>query len=141
MRIQHIENAVDGLFQTQGFPGMPELFKKPEETLRWCLWHGKVMEAGTRLKILLIDAGRFAQTDAEVCAAASRVKARCQEPNTYLENNFDALTDYGWRYRLGFPISSSRAEGCVDGIGNTRLGKRRRMKWSPKGSLMPESAE
>ena len=30
--------------------------------------------------------------------------------------------------------TSSRAEGCVDDIGNARMGKRRRMRWSPKGA-------
>jgi hypothetical protein len=37
-------------------------------------------------------------------------------------------------YRNGFPVSSSRAEGCVDDIGNARMGKRRRMRWSPRGA-------
>lgn len=54
--------------------------------------------------------------------------------STSLANNWDALTNYGWRHRNGFPISSSRAEGCVDDIGNARMGKRRRMRWSPKGA-------
>lgn len=134
MRVQHIENAVKGLLQTQNFPGMPELFKKPAETLRWCIWHGKVMTAGTRLKVLLIDCSRISKIDAEVREAAARVKARCRELYSYLANNFDALTDYGWRYRNGLAISSSRAEGCVDEIGNTRMGKRQRMRWSPKGA-------
>ena len=44
------------------------------------------------------------------------------------------LTDYGRRYRQGLPISTSRAEGCVDDIGNARMGKRRRMRWSPRGA-------
>ena len=135
MRSQHIENPAKGLLQTQNFPSIPVLFTKPAETLRWCLWNGKVMEVGTRLKVLLIDAARLVQKDAEVRVAASRVKARCKELYTYIDNNFDALTDYGWRYRHGFPISSCRAEGCVDDIGNTRMGKRRRMGWSPKGGL------
>ena len=134
MRVLHIENAVKGLLQTQNFPGMPELFKKPAETLRWCIWHGKVMTAGTRLKVLLIDCSRISKIDAEVREAAARVKARCRELYSYLANNFDALTDYGWRYRNGLAISSSRAEGCVDEIGNTRMGKRQRMRWSPKGA-------
>ena len=134
MRVRHVENAVKGLLQTQNFTGMPELFKRPAETLRWCLWHGKVMTAGTRLKVLLIDCDRLSETDANVCAAAARVKARCRELYSYLANNFDALTDYGWRHRNGFAISSSRAEGCVDDIGNKRMGKRQRMRWSPKGA-------
>ncbi len=30
--------------------------------------------------------------------------------------------------------ASSRAEGCVEDIGNARMGKRHRMRWSPKGA-------
>jgi hypothetical protein len=66
--------------------------------------------------------------------AGRRVKARCQALYSYLSNNFDALVNYGHRYRNGLAVSSSRAEGCVDDIGNTRMGKRRRMRWSPKGA-------
>jgi len=46
----------------------------------------------------------------------------------------DNLTNYGKRHRRGLPVSSSRAEGCVGDIGNTRMGKRRRMRWSPNGA-------
>ncbi|MBM2324373.1 MULTISPECIES: ISKra4 family transposase [Roseobacteraceae] len=134
MRVQHIENAVKGLLQTESFTGFPELFKRPAETLRWCLWHGKIMTAGTRLKLLMIDSGRVTTEDAAVRAAAARVEARCRELYTYLGNNWDALTNYGWRHRNGFSISSSRAEGCVDDIGNARMGKSRRMRWSPRGA-------
>ena len=134
MRVQHIENAIKGLLQTENFPGFPELFKRPAQTLRWCLWHGKIMTAGTRLKLLMIDSGRVTAEDAVVRAAVARVEARCRELYTYLANNWDALTNYGWRQRNGFSISSSRAEGCVDDIGNARMGKRRRMRWSPRGA-------
>lgn len=134
MRVQHVANAVKGLLQAENFPGMPELFKRPSETLRWCLWHGKIMTAGTRLQCLMIDCSRLSKEDAGVREAAARVWVRCRELYTYLANNWDALTNYGWRHRNGFPISSSRAEGCVDDIGNARMGKRRRMRWSPKGA-------
>lgn len=66
--------------------------------------------------------------------ARARVKARCQELYTYLSNTFDALINYGHRYRNGLAVSSSRAEGCVDDIGNARMGKRRRMRWSSQGA-------
>jgi hypothetical protein len=134
MRIKHIENAVKGLLQTKDFSGLPQLFARPAETLRWNLWHGKVMTAGTNLKVLMIDCNRLRPEAKEQGAAASRVIARCQELYTYLSNNFDALINYGLRYRNGQAISSSRAEGCVDDIGNARMGKRRRMRWSPKGA-------
>jgi hypothetical protein len=44
------------------------------------------------------------------------------------------VAERGHRYRNGLAISSSRAEGCVDDIGNTRMGKQRRMRWSPHGA-------
>ncbi len=134
MRVQHIENATKGLLQTQDFPGLPQLFQRPAETLRWNLWHGKVMTAATHLKVLIIDCHRLRTETIEIRAAAKRVKARSQELYTYLSNNFDALANYGFRHRSGLAISSSRAEGCVDDIGNARMGKRRRMRWSPKGA-------
>tara|TARA_R110002074_G_scaffold92570_4_gene202172 strand:- start:2173 stop:3075 length:903 start_codon:yes stop_codon:yes gene_type:complete len=134
MRVQHVENAVKGLLLEQNFPGTPVLFKRPSETLRWCLWHGKIMTAGTRLQCLMVDCSRLSKENARVREVASRVWARCRELYSYLTNNWAALTNYGWRHRNGFPILSSRAEGCVDDIGNTRMGKRRRMRWSPKGA-------
>ena len=110
------------------------LFERPAETMRWYLWHGKVMTAATILKVLQIDCDRLRAETRELREAAKRVKARCQDLYSYLSNNFDALSDYGCRYRNDFAVSSSRAEGCVDDIGNTRMGKSRRMKWSPQGA-------
>jgi hypothetical protein len=134
MRVQHIENAVRGLLQAKEFSGLPQLFERPAETLRWYLWHGKVMTAATILKVLTIDCGRLHAETKDLRDAVRRVKARCQELYSYLSNNFDALVNYGHRYRNGLAVSSSRAEGCVDDIGNTRMGKRRRMRWSPQGA-------
>jgi len=134
MRVQHVENAVKGLLQAENFPGISELFQRPAETLRWNLWHGKIQTAGTLIQCLMVDCSRLSKDDLAVRDATARVQARCRELYTYLANNMGNLTDYGWRHRNGFPISSSRAEGCVDDIGNTRMGKRRRMRWSPKGA-------
>ena len=134
MRIQHIENAVKGLLQVKGFSGIPVLFKRPAETLRWYLCNGKVLAATTSLQWLMVDCARLA-TDVSVAAVATRrEQVRCRDHYSYLANNMDNLTDYGRRHCAGLPISSCRAEGCVDDIGNTRMGKRRRMRWSPKGA-------
>ena len=134
MRVKHIENAVQGLLQSKGFSGLRLLFERPAETMRWYLWHGKGMTAATILNVLQIDCDRLHAETRELREAARRVKARCQDLYSYLANNFDALVDYGHRHRNGLAISSSRAEGCVDDIGNTRMGKRRRMRWSPRGA-------
>jgi hypothetical protein len=92
------------------------------------------MTAATILKVLQIDCDQLRAETRELREVVRRVKARCQDLYSYLSNNFDALPDYGRRYRNGLAVSSSRAEGCVDDIGNTRMGKRRRMRWSPQGA-------
>jgi hypothetical protein len=90
------------------------------------------MKAGTRLQCLMIDCSRLSKENTGVRKAASRVWARCRELYAYLANNWAALTNYGWRHRNGFPISSSRAEGCVEDIGNARMGKRAGCDGRPK---------
>lgn len=134
MRILHVENAVKGLLQIRRFSGIPVLFKRPAKTLRWYLWHGKVLTPTTSLQWLMVECARLTADDRILAEAAGRVQARCRDLYSYIANNMDNLTDYGRRYRRGLPISSSRAEGCVDDIGNTRMGKRRRLRWSPKGA-------
>ena len=134
MRVRHVEAAVQGLVQTQGFTGNSMLFQHPAKSLRWWLWHGRARVAETYLKGLMHDCARIAGEPLAVQAAAARVQARCQTLYTYLANNMESLVDYGRRYRCGLPISSSRAEGSVDDTANARMGKRRRMRWSPKGA-------
>ena len=134
MRIRHVEAAVQGLVQTPGFTGNPVLFQRPAKSLRWWLWHGRARVAESYLKGLMYDCARVAKEPLAARAAAARLQARCDTLYTYLANNMVPLVDYGRRYRSGLPISSSRAEGSVDDIANARMGKRRRMRWSPKGA-------
>ena len=134
MRVQHVEAAVQGLVRAQGFTGNPALFQRPTKSLRWWLWHGRARVTETYLKGLMYDCARLAAEPLAVGAAAARAQARCQTLYTYLANNMESLVNYGRRYRNGLPISSSRAEGSVDDIANTRMGKRRRMRWSPRGA-------
>jgi hypothetical protein len=62
--------------------------------------------------------------------AVARLLWNCADLQRYLANNVDALMDYGARYRSKLPISTSRAEGCVDEIANVRMAKKQRMRWS-----------
>lgn len=66
--------------------------------------------------------------------AVRRFLLHCQELRGYLANNEGALIDYGPRYRVGRPTSTSRAEGSVAEIANAWMAKRRRMCWSPRGA-------
>ena len=66
--------------------------------------------------------------------AAFSAVARTMELQTYLEYNRATLVDYGRRRRNGKAVSTSRAEGWVNDIANDRMGKKRRMRWSPQGA-------
>ena len=66
-------------------------------------------------------------------SAIGRLLWNCDDLRRYLANDADALIDYGARYRSKLPISTSRAEGCVDEIANARMAKKR-MRWSPRGA-------
>ena len=67
-------------------------------------------------------------------SAIGRLLWNCDDLRRYLANNVGALIDYGERYRSKLPISTSRAEGCVDEIANARMAKKQRMRWSPRGA-------
>lgn len=101
------------------------IFTKPAETLRWNLWHGKAWTASTNLQWLMVDCARLAKHDPVVRGQAQKALAWCHDLYSYVANNMQSLTNYGQRYRQGLPISTSRAERCVDDIGNARMGKRR----------------
>ena len=134
MRVTHVENAVRGLLQAKNFYGVPVVFERPVERIQMVSVAWKIRTAITGLHWLMTDCERLCKDDREVRDAAARVQARCRELYTYPANDMDSLSDYGRQYRNGLPISSSRAEGCVDDIGNTRMGTLQRMRWSPKGA-------
>jgi hypothetical protein len=58
----------------------------------------------------------------------------CKELLGYAQNTRDSIANYHRRYHGKQPVLSSRAEGCVDEIANARMGKKQRMRWSPRGA-------
>ena len=135
MRIKHIENAAAGVKEIcagrKGADKLPWL----AERLRWLVWHGKIAKVLEGIRHLRWRAESLQDfSRPSVGAAIRRIRKRCEFLSTYLENNAGSIPDYGQRYRKGLPVSTSRAEGCVDELANLRMGKRRRMRWSPKGA-------
>ncbi len=66
--------------------------------------------------------------------AVARLLWNCDDLRRYLANNVDSLIDYGMRDRSKLPVSTSRAEACVDEIANARMAKQQRMRWFPQGA-------
>jgi hypothetical protein len=105
------------------------------ERVRHLLWHGRPAQADQELV-------RFADQSENIVGRSSdpeQVVTRdllrhCSELRTYVQNNRRAIVSYHRRYHSDRPISTSRAEGCVDEIANARMGRRQRMRWSPRGA-------
>jgi hypothetical protein len=135
MRIKHVENAVHGLHELVVRRKVAEKPPWIAERIRWLIWHGKTDRALEGIQNLIYRTGTLQDHSCpEVRASVRRVRKRCDVLYGYIENNARSIPDYGSRYRAGLPVSTSRAEGCVDDLANARMGKKRRMRWSPYGA-------
>ena len=136
MRVHHVEQVMCGLCAVEPLPLVPlDHVQIDVERLRHLLWNGyhdKACEALGRIRSWAKDATVL--NDPAMEARTKRLVARCAELQTYIDNNEDALIDYGQRYRAGKPISTSRAEGTVNQLVSARMNKRKQMRWSPCGA-------
>ena len=103
--------------------------------LRHLVWHDRSDEALDDLLYIQQAAPVVVRVNGETFKPAiARLLWNCDDLRRYLENAGSSLIKYGERYRSQLPISTSRAEGCVDEIANTRMAKKQRMRWSPQGA-------
>src|SRR6201990_1426896 len=117
---QHIEQALRGVYaaKPQHRAGL-EIVEWRIGRLRHLIWNGYHEEARAELFGLRHMASEGAYLNGEKfrpCVA--RGLWNCDDLRRYLRNNTGALINYGARYRSKLPISTSRAEGCVDEIAN-----------------------
>jgi len=137
MRVHHVEQGMGGLCALEPPPPLAPLdhVQIDVERLRHLLWngyHNKACDALGRITSWAKDVTVL--NDPAMEARTKRLVARCTELQTYIDNNEDALIDYGQRYRAGKPISTSRAEGTVNQLVSARMNKRKQMRWSPCGA-------
>ena len=136
MRVHHVEQVMEGLCALEPPPlALLDQVQLDVERLRHLLWNGhheKACAALGRITSWAKDA--TALNDPAMEAGVKRLVARCKELHAYIENNKDALIDYGQRQRAGKPISTSRAEGTVNQLVSARMNKRKQMRWSPRGA-------
>ena len=137
MRLHHVEQVMSGLAALEPPSLVPlEPVQVDVERLHHLLWNGYHEKACKTLDRIVswAETANAASDTAMVVAKVGRLVTRCTELRAYIENNTDALIDYGQRYRAGKPVSSSRAESTVNQLVNARMNKRRQMRWSPQGA-------
>jgi hypothetical protein len=136
MRVQHIEQSLRGVYALRPrHHGGLDLIAMRIERLRHLIWNGYHPEARNELFGMRHLISEVAYMNGEAFRpAVARLLWNCHDLSRYLANNTGSLIDYGERYRSKLPISTSRAEGCVDEIANARMAKKQRMRWSPQGA-------
>ncbi|WP_157017177.1 hypothetical protein [Mesorhizobium xinjiangense] len=136
MRVRHVEQALAGLLGSDlEHKGPLDYAAFNVDRLRHLIWNGYADEARRTLPgIRQMAANAVVLNGRQGRVRIGRFARLVRELETYLGLNTSALVDYGRRYRAGLPISTSRAESTVNSLVNTRMNKRRQMRWSPKGA-------
>lgn len=126
MRVRHAEQALAEVYAVEPtqHAGL-DMVECRLSRIRHLLWNGYHCEARRQLFGLqhLVHEAVYLNGD-RLRPAVGRLFARCEELRDYLANNETALIDYSRRYHSGQPVSTSRAEGCVEEIANARMAKR-----------------
>ena len=136
MRVQHIQQAMRGIhaLDPPHRAGL-DIINRWIGRIRNLIWNNRSDEALDDLFYIKQAAPGVAYMNGEIFrSAVARLLWNCDDLRRYLENAGSSLIDYGERYRSKLPISTSRAEGCVDEIANARMAKKQRMRWSPHGA-------
>jgi hypothetical protein len=136
MRMRPIEQVLTGLSGRQlQQPEPVQTAQASIERIRHLLWHGRPDDADQEIVSLLGHASAISeQNGASVQESTNDLTRLCTELKGYAQNNRNAIVNYHRRYHGKQPVSTSRAEGCVDEIANARMGKKQRMRWSPRGA-------
>jgi hypothetical protein len=136
MRVRHIEQAVQGLYAMRPQHRAPlDCAALHADRVRHLLWNGYYEEAyGCVLNVANMAGNVFYLNGPAFWDKTTRLAQLCEELQTYIWNNREALIDYGRRQREGKPISTAGAEGTVNQLVNARLNRGAQMRWSPQGA-------
>lgn len=100
------------------------------ESIKWKLWHGKPLDALTKILKLSNLMGERAQNYSKYVGLIKHIS----EFFNYISNNTNIIVDYGKRWRAGKRISTAFAESLVNYFLSKRFCKKQQMQWSKKGA-------
>ena len=136
MRMRQIEQILMGLSARHlRNPEPVQAAQASIERVRHLIWHGRQDQADLEIALLSGYGRKIAERNGVFVQESTNDLTRlCKELQGYAQNNRDSIINYHRRYHGKQPVSSSRAEACVDEIANARMGKKQRMRWSPRGT-------
>jgi hypothetical protein len=108
------------------------------QRVKWFLWRGNVFRADDALKELIddVDAAREAirESGRPSQIPLKKLARALDEFDTYVDNNSDAIVNYGERNRCGERISTGYVESAVNQLLAKRFVKKQQMRWTPRGA-------
>lgn len=101
---------------------IPDDLKEDYNGAKWFLWHGKPIEALTRLRAIK-------------CAISSKkTLLKIDKLITYIDNNKDYIICYEARQKKGLTFTSHFAESTVESLINQRCKGHQHMRWTRQGA-------
>jgi len=128
MKITVLNQCAKGLCNINKEAG--DNIKKLLTSIKWKLWHGKPLDALSKILRISDKIGCFEKSYDKYISMVKYVS----EFYVYIRNNMNIIVNYGERYRAGKAISTAFVESLVNSLISKRFCKKQQMQWSKKGA-------
>jgi hypothetical protein len=128
MKITVLQQYVKGVTNIDAENGIAA--SKLLESIKWKLWHGKPLDALTKILKLSNLMGERAQNYSKYVGLIKHIS----EFFNYISNNTHIIVDYRKRWHAGKRISTAFVESLVNYFLSKRFCKKQQMQWSKKGA-------
>ena len=99
-------------------------------SIKWKLWHGKPLDALTKILKLSDLIANHAKNYSKYVGLIKHIS----EFFNYINNNINIIVNYGERWRAGKRISTSFVESLVNYFVSKRFCKKQQMQWGKEGA-------
>jgi hypothetical protein len=128
MRVTVLNQFAKGLIHSDPTSGK-ELETNLEST-KWYLWHGNIEKALD----LIEDCYCIAIDDEIKYRNKKKLIKHLEEFQTYIENNYHLITNYGEKWRYGETITTAFVESTINEVVAKRMVKKQQMQWTHIGA-------
>lgn len=128
MRLTVLNQFAKGLIKSDPLQGKE--VKKYLESIKCFLWHGNVEKALSNIE----DCYMICLDEELKYRNRKKLENHLDELNTYTENNYHLIPNYGERWRYGEAISTGFVESTINEVVAKRMVKKQQMQWTQEGA-------
>lgn len=128
MKITVLKQYIKGVSNVEEKQG--SVADKLLSSIKWKLWHGKPLDALTRILKLSDLIATYAKNYSKYVGLIKHIS----EFFNYINNNINIIVNYGERWREGKRISTSFVESLVNYFVSKRFCKKQQMQWGKEGA-------